>query len=64
MEFDNASDSTKPTDVRSAILPTSDGLDQPLPPTCVRFPDKYMCPSGDSPASKERTIPGCWLPAH
>ncbi len=20
------------------------GSDQPLPPNCVRFPDKYMCP--------------------
>ncbi len=25
------------------------GPNQPLPPTCVRFPDKYMCPTDAPP---------------
>ncbi|OQZ92132.1 hypothetical protein BST11_06445 [Mycobacterium alsense] len=46
------------------VLPTSDGATQPLPPTCVRFPDKYMCPV-DAPApGLEWTTPGRWYPGH
>ncbi|MGA3255300.1 MAG: hypothetical protein ABSD32_14480 [Mycobacterium sp.] len=45
------------------VLPTFDGPNQPLPPTCVRFPDKYMCPTdGPPPPGPQWTTPGGWYP--
>ena len=38
------------------------GPNQPLPPTCVRFPDKYMCPTDEPPPGQEWTTPGRWYP--
>ncbi len=32
------------------VIPTDGyGPNQPLPPTCARFPDKYMCPIDEPP---------------
>jgi hypothetical protein len=44
------------------VLPTFDGPNQPLPPTCARFPDKYMCPADGPPPGPEWTTPGRWYP--
>ena len=44
------------------VIPTSDGPYQPLAPTCVRFPDKYMCPTDEPPPGPEWTITGRWFP--
>ena len=44
------------------VQPTFNGADQPLPPTCVRFPDKYMCPIDGSPPGLQWTTPGRWFP--
>jgi len=45
------------------VLPTFNGLPtQPLPATCVRFPDKYMCPIDGTPPGIEWTTPGRWYP--
>jgi hypothetical protein len=44
------------------VLPTFNGADQPLPPTCVRFPDKYMCPTDVPPPGPEWTVTGRWYP--
>jgi hypothetical protein len=38
------------------------GPNQPLPPTCARFPDKYMCPTDGPPPGLEWTTPGRWYP--
>jgi hypothetical protein len=46
------------------VLPASAGADQPLPPTCVRFPDKYMCPVDGPPPGPQGTVPGRWFPGH
>jgi hypothetical protein len=44
------------------VLPTFDGPNQPLSPTCMRFPDKYMCPVDAPPPGQEWTTPGRWYP--
>src|SRR5271166_3502332 len=46
------------------VIPTSDSPDQPPPPTCVRFPDKYMCPADadEPPPGLQWTTPGHWYP--
>ncbi len=45
------------------VLPTFNGLPTaPLPPTCVRFPDKYMCPVDGTPPGIEWTTSGRWYP--
>ena len=45
------------------VLPTRNGLPaQPLPATCVRFPDKFMCPVDGTPPGIEWTTSGRWYP--
>jgi hypothetical protein len=44
------------------VLPTINDPNQPLPPTCVRFPDKYMCPADGPPPGPQWTTPGRWYP--
>jgi hypothetical protein len=44
------------------VLPTSNGPAEPLPATCVRFPDKFMCPVDEPPPGPEWTTPGRWYP--
>jgi hypothetical protein len=44
------------------VLPTVNGPNQPLPPGCVRFPDKYMCPADGAPPGPEWATPGRWYP--
>jgi hypothetical protein len=35
------------------VFPTFGGADLPLPPTCARFPDKYVCPIDSPPPGVE-----------
>jgi hypothetical protein len=44
------------------VLPTLNGPNQPLPASCVRFPDKYMCPTDEPPPGPGSTTPGRWYP--
>ena len=44
------------------VLPTFGGPNQPPSPTCVRFPDKYMCPVDQPPPGPQWTTPGRWYP--
>jgi hypothetical protein len=45
------------------VLPTFGSPNQLLPPMCVRFPDKDMCPAdGPPPPGPEWTTPGGWYP--
>ncbi len=44
------------------VVPMFNAPNQPLPPTCVRFPDKYMCPVDAPPPGIQWTTPGRWYP--
>jgi hypothetical protein len=44
------------------VIPTVDGPNQPMAPSCLRFPDKYMCPSDGPAPGPEWTTPGRWYP--
>jgi hypothetical protein len=44
------------------VVPTFNGPGQPLPPTCMTFPDKYMCPIDVPPPGLQWTTPGRWFP--
>ncbi len=46
------------------VIPTLGLPNQPLPPTCARLPDKYMCPIDGPPPGLEWTTPGRWFPGH
>lgn len=44
------------------VLPASNTPNEPLPASCARFPDKYMCPVDAPPPGLEWTTPGRWYP--
>ncbi|WP_118915077.1 hypothetical protein [Mycobacterium shigaense] len=46
----------------SHVVPTSGAPDQPVPLTCARFPDKYMCPVDAAPPGLQWTVSGRWFP--
>ncbi|WP_156690493.1 hypothetical protein [Mycobacterium sp. Marseille-P9652] len=45
------------------VLPASVGPND-LPPGCVKFPDKSLCPVDAPPPGPEWTVPGRWFPGH
>jgi hypothetical protein len=44
------------------VIPMSDAANEALPPTCARFPDRYMCPVDAPPPGIQWTTPGRWFP--